>query len=63
MDKREGLVVALPHLGTGAAMLGSEVMQCVVGKETDQMLVQSMAKICRRYTCSLSKTVTNRRMR
>ena len=46
MDERDGLVLALPHLvvnlGTGA-----QVVQCVVGKETDQMLVQSLAEPCK----------------
>ena len=39
-------------LGNGAAMVGSEVVQCAV--------VQSLAKICGRYTCSVVKTVTTR---
>merc|ERR1719318_680940 len=64
LDRREGLVMALPSLvatlGSGAIMLGGEVVQFVVGRETEQRLVQALAEICSRYICSLAKTVTTR---
>ena len=55
LDRREGLVMALPSLvaslGSGAIMLGSGVVQFVVGRETEQRLVQALADICSRYIC------------
>jgi hypothetical protein len=44
------------------SMLGSEVVQLVVGRETVQRMVQALAETCStsRYTCSLAKTVTTR---
>ena len=64
VDKREGLVMSLPHLvatmGPGAAILGGEVVQCVAGKESDVSLVRCLAKICAKYICSLAKTVTSK---
>ena len=56
--------MALPSLvaslGSGAIMLGSGVVQFVVGRETEQRLVQALADICSRYICSLANTVTTR---
>lgn len=58
LDRRKGLVMALTSL---VATLGSEaIMLFVVGRETEQRLVQALAEICSRYICSLVKTVSTR---